>query len=199
MSFNQHSSTCTQTHALKIPVLIFNLFKKTPKHKHLSIYSDDWHLKPTALTVQYKHSSTTSLVFSMKVPYWQTPTTFCKLVANSRIRAGSFAIKKNKTEPTRRYFSTVCIRKTVQMDHGHWKNTSKNFSQIICIVKPNEPQQWGTLVDDSYKTVFEILWSTGLHTILTTLLILFQIILFKKFTSFTLNILKVSLCTLFLK
>lgn len=77
MNFNQHSSTCTETHALKIPVLIFNLLKKTPKHKHLSIYSDDWHLKPTALTVQYKHSSTTSSVVSMKVPHWQTPTTFC--------------------------------------------------------------------------------------------------------------------------
>lgn len=38
---------------------------------------------------------------------------------------------------------------------------------VICIVKPNKPQQWGTLVGDSYKTVFEILWSTCLHTILT--------------------------------
>lgn len=50
-NFNQYSSTCTGTFALKIPVLIFNFLKKTPKHKYLSIYSDEWHLKPTGLTV----------------------------------------------------------------------------------------------------------------------------------------------------
>lgn len=66
MNFNQYSSTCTQTFALKIPVLIFNFLKKTPKHKYLSIYSDEWHLKPTGLAVHYKHSSS-SLVLTKKL------------------------------------------------------------------------------------------------------------------------------------
>lgn len=52
--------------ALKIPVLIFNFLKKTPKHKYLSIYSDEWHLKPTGLAVHYKHSSS-SLVLTKKL------------------------------------------------------------------------------------------------------------------------------------
>lgn len=70
---------------------------------------------------------------------------------------------------------------------GTEKNASKDTSQILCSnCQTQRASAWGALVDDSYKTVSENLWSTYSDG---TLLILPQVVLL-KLTSFTLNILK---------
>lgn len=185
-------------------VLIFNFLKKTPKHKYLTIYSGVWHLKPTGLKVHYKHSSFSS-VLTKKFLTDKLPPVSANWSQTSPIRAPEFAGKKHKAEPTRRDFNvlkeflTPPIRKVVQADRGHWKKGSKDTSQILCANHQTQrASAQGSLVDDSYKTVSENLWSTYSDG---TLLIPPQAVLL-KLTSFTLNILKQCLffiCTLFLK
>lgn len=196
MNFNQHSCTCTQTHALKIPIFIFNLLNKTPKHKHLSIYSDDRHLKPTRLTVHYKHSST-SLVYSMKVPHWQTVITFCELVANSHIRAGAFAIKKNKAKPTRRDFNTVCIKELYRQTVGTKKIHSRT-SHKFCYL--HWQTRWASAIrylswwqlQDCLRACDPPFWHNSSYS--------FSDYAFKKIHLIHSEYFKgVSLCTLFLK